>query len=37
MRFFREIAELFPKLNILIYHNPALHHVTLPVEASKRW
>ena len=23
----------FPKLNILIYHNPALHHVTLPVEA----
>ena len=33
VRFFREIAELFPKLNILVYHNPALHHVTLPVEA----
>src|SRR4051812_12564312 len=33
VRFFREIAELFPKLNILIYHNPALHHVTLPVDA----
>jgi trans-o-hydroxybenzylidenepyruvate hydratase-aldolase len=33
VRFFRDIAELFPKLNILIYHNPALHHVTLPVEA----
>src|SRR6266850_6415746 len=33
LRFFREIAEMFPKLNILIYHNPALHHVTLPVEA----
>jgi dihydrodipicolinate synthase/N-acetylneuraminate lyase len=32
VRFFRELAELFPKLNILIYHNPALHHVTLPVE-----
>src|SRR5262249_12654356 len=32
VRFFREIAELFPRLNILIYHNPALHHVTLPVE-----
>jgi dihydrodipicolinate synthase/N-acetylneuraminate lyase len=32
VRFFREIAEMFPKLNILIYHNPALHHVTLPVE-----
>lgn len=33
VRFFREIAELFPQLNILVYHNPALHHVTLPVEA----
>jgi dihydrodipicolinate synthase/N-acetylneuraminate lyase len=33
VRFFRDIAELFPKLNILVYHNPALHHVTLPVEA----
>jgi dihydrodipicolinate synthase/N-acetylneuraminate lyase len=33
VRFFREIAEMFPKLNILIYHNPALHHVTLPVES----
>ncbi len=33
VRFFREIADMFPKLNILIYHNPALHHVTLPVEA----
>lgn len=33
VRFFRDIAELFPRLNILVYHNPALHHVTLPVEA----
>jgi 4-hydroxy-tetrahydrodipicolinate synthase len=33
LRFFRDIGELFPKLNIMIYHNPALHHVTLPVEA----
>jgi dihydrodipicolinate synthase/N-acetylneuraminate lyase len=33
VRFFRDIAELFPKLGILVYHNPALHHVTLPVEA----
>jgi dihydrodipicolinate synthase/N-acetylneuraminate lyase len=33
LRFFREIAEIFPRLAILIYHNPALHHVTLPVEA----
>ena len=21
-RFYREIAELFPKVNILVYHNP---------------
>jgi dihydrodipicolinate synthase/N-acetylneuraminate lyase len=36
VRFFRELAEMFPKLNILIYHNPALHHVTLPVEAFEQ-
>ena len=33
VRFFRDIGEAFPKLNIMIYHNPALHNVTLPVEA----
>jgi dihydrodipicolinate synthase/N-acetylneuraminate lyase len=33
VRFYRDIGELFPKLNIMIYHNPALHHVTIPVEA----
>ena len=33
VRFLRKIAEMFPKLGILVYHNPALHHVTLPVEA----
>src|SRR5438876_9128837 len=33
VRFFRDIAPMFPKLGILVYHNPALHHVTLPVEA----
>jgi dihydrodipicolinate synthase/N-acetylneuraminate lyase len=33
LRFFRELAVMFPKLAILVYHNPALHHVTLPVEA----
>lgn len=24
---------MFPTLNIMLYHNPALHHVRLPVEA----
>ena len=33
VRFYRDIGEMFPKLNIMIYHNPALHHVKLPVEA----
>lgn len=32
VRFYREIGERFPKLAIMIYHNPALHHVTLPVD-----
>jgi 4-(2-carboxyphenyl)-2-oxobut-3-enoate aldolase len=33
VRFITEIAELFPQLGIMVYHNPALHHVRLPVEA----
>jgi dihydrodipicolinate synthase/N-acetylneuraminate lyase len=33
VNFFRDIAELFPKLGILIYHNPTLHRITLPVAA----
>ncbi len=33
VRLYGDIGEMFPKLNIMIYHNPALHHVTLPVEA----
>jgi dihydrodipicolinate synthase/N-acetylneuraminate lyase len=33
VRFIREIAEMYPRLGIMVYHNPALHHVRLPVEA----
>jgi 4-(2-carboxyphenyl)-2-oxobut-3-enoate aldolase len=33
VRFIGEIADLYPRLGIMIYHNPALHHVRLPVEA----
>jgi len=29
--FYRQIAELFPKLAILIYHNPVNHKVKIPV------
>lgn len=30
---FDEISALFPKLAILIYHNPTLHRITIPVPA----
>ena len=33
VRFYKDLGDAFPKLNIMIYHNPALHHVTLPVAA----
>ena len=36
VRFYREIAEQFPTLAIMIYHNPPLHRVTLPVGAIAR-
>lgn len=36
VRFFHDVGEAFPKLNIMIYHNPALHNVKIPVEAFTR-
>lgn len=33
VRFYADIAERFPKLGIMIYHNPALHNVAIPVPA----
>jgi dihydrodipicolinate synthase/N-acetylneuraminate lyase len=36
VRFYHDIAGLFPELAIMIYHNPALHNVTLAVSAFKR-
>ena len=35
IRFYHDIADLFPTLNILIYHNPGNHKFTLPVAAFK--
>jgi dihydrodipicolinate synthase/N-acetylneuraminate lyase len=35
IRFYRDIAELFPTLNIVIYHNPENHKFTMPVAAFK--
>lgn len=31
--FYRNLAELFPKLSIMIYHNPTNHRVHIPVAA----
>ena len=36
LRFYQEIAELFPTLSIMLYHNPDLHHVRIPVEAFEQ-
>ena len=36
IRFYHDLADAFPKLGILIYHNPPLHRVNLPVEAFKK-
>jgi len=33
VNFYQEISALFPRLGILIYHNPTIHHITLPVQA----
>ncbi len=35
VQFYHDIAELFPTLNILIYHNPDNHKFTMPVAAFK--
>lgn len=36
VQFYLDIAEQFPDLAIMIYHNPPLHHVTIPVGAFKQ-
>ena len=36
VRFYHDIAELFPNLGIMIYHNPPLHNVTIPIDAFRR-
>lgn len=36
VQFYLDLADAFPKLSIAIYHNPAIHRVTLPVAAFNR-
>ena len=35
IKFYHDIADLFPTLNILVYHNPDNHKFTIPVAAFK--
>ncbi len=35
IQFYRDIAQLFPTLSIVIYHNPENHKFTMPVAAFK--
>jgi dihydrodipicolinate synthase/N-acetylneuraminate lyase len=36
VQFYLDLADAFPNLGIVIYHNPPLHHVTLPVSAFEK-
>jgi dihydrodipicolinate synthase/N-acetylneuraminate lyase len=36
VRFYHDIAERFPNLGIMIYHNPPLHNIEIPVDAFRR-
>jgi len=36
VQFYLDIADAFPQLGIVIYHNPALHHVKIPVAAFEK-
>ncbi len=35
IKFYHDIADLFPTLNIVIYHNPGNHKFTIPVAAFR--
>jgi len=35
VKFYHDIADLFPTLNIVIYHNPGNHKFTIPVAAFR--
>lgn len=35
IRFYQELGDMFPRLNIMIYHNPVLHRAPIPVSAFR--
>ena len=36
VQFIHDIADLVPKTGVLIYHNPLLHRISIPVQAFKK-
>jgi dihydrodipicolinate synthase/N-acetylneuraminate lyase len=36
VQFYHDLADAFPRLGIMIYHNPYNHRVTIPVDAFKK-
>jgi dihydrodipicolinate synthase/N-acetylneuraminate lyase len=36
VQYYLDVADKFPKLGVMIYHNPLLHRVTIPVNAFNR-
>ena len=36
IQFYHDLADAFPQLGIMIYHNPYNHRITIPVEAFKK-
>ena len=36
VQFYHDLADAFPELGVMIYHNPYNHRVTIPVDAFKR-
>jgi trans-o-hydroxybenzylidenepyruvate hydratase-aldolase len=36
IQFYHDLADAFPQLGIMIYHNPYNHRITIPVDAFKK-
>jgi len=36
VQYYLDVADTFPKLGVMIYHNPLLHRITIPVDAFHR-
>lgn len=36
VQYYLDVADTFPKLGVMIYHNPLLHRITIPVDAFNK-